>query len=90
MRGGCGLLSFEPDGSVEQAMAFVNRLRLFRKGVSWGGFESLACMPMFKFSDEEAHSRNADRNLIRLYCGLEEEQALLEDVEEALRASGLR
>lgn len=90
MRGGCGLLSFELDGTVEQSMAFADRLRLFRKGVSWGGFESLVCMPMFKLGDEEARSRNANRNLIRLYCGLEDEQALLEDVEHALCASGLR
>lgn len=86
MRGGSGLLSFEPDCTPEQAMALCNRLRLFRKGVSWGGFESLVCMPMFKLTDAEAEGRSTTRALIRLYCGLEHGQALIEDVAQALDA----
>lgn len=84
MSGGCGLLSFELDCPPEQAVAFANRLKLFRKGVSWGGFESLVCMPLYKLSDEEAENRNSARSLIRLYCGLEDRDDLLEDVANAI------
>ncbi len=84
MTGNCGLLSFEIDGTPEEAIALANNLKLFRKGVSWGGFESLVCMPCYKLSDEEAKNRNTSRNLIRLYCGLEDKDDLLLDVETAL------
>ena len=38
-RGSCGLLSFELDGTMEQAKQFSQRLRLFHIGVSWGGLK---------------------------------------------------
>lgn len=85
LKGSTGLLSFEIDGTVEQAMKVVNSLKLFHKGVSWGGFESLACMPMYKYSEDQALERNSNRNLIRIYCGLEDENLLLEDVANAMQ-----
>lgn len=85
MSGSSGLLSFELDADVEETIAFADRLKLFHKGVSWGGFESLACMPMYKCSKEEAARRDSSRNLIRLYCGLENAQDLLMDLERAFK-----
>lgn len=85
LRGGSGLLSFELDASPEVAIAFANNLEHFRKGVSWGGFESLVCMPCFKQTEEGAKSLNTNRNLIRLYCGLESVEELLSDVAGALK-----
>lgn len=85
MSGSSGLLSFELDADVEETIAFADRLKLFHKGVSWGGFESLACMPMYKCSEEEAARRDSSRNLIRLYCGLENAQDLLMDLERAFK-----
>ncbi len=84
MTGACGLLSFEPDMSLEDTLAFTNRLKLFRKGVSWGGFESLCVMPMYKSTDQEAADRDTSRNLVRIYCGLEGKDDLLDDVKAAL------
>lgn len=84
MSGSSGLLSFELDDTPENSIVLANRLNMFRKGVSWGGFESLVCMPMYKLTDEEARGRNSHRNLIRLYCGLEYQEDLLSDIAQAL------
>jgi cystathionine gamma-lyase len=84
LRGGTGLLSVEIDAPVEDVMKVANALELFRLGVSWGGFESLCCMPMAKMTEEEARDRNGARQLLRLYCGIEEISELIADVERAL------
>lgn len=71
----------------EDAVRFINKLRLFGKGCSWGGFESLALCPLYRASDEEMAFLNLhDRGLIRLHCGLEGETNLLEDLSQALDA----
>ena len=84
MSGFTGLFSFEPDASPEQCARLVNSLRLFHIGVSWGGFESLVVMPMFKLSDEQAALHGGSRSLIRLYCGLEDANELIDDVSAAI------
>ena len=40
-------------------------------------------MPLYKSSQEELDFRNVDRQLIRIYCGLEGAENLLEDLEQA-------
>ena len=85
MSGSSGLLSFELNAAADEAVAFADKLQLFRKGVSWGGFESLVCMPMYKYSDEEARRHNSVRGLIRLYCGIENTDDLLADIQAALQ-----
>lgn len=50
--GSCGLLSFEINGTVEQARSVVERLKIFSFGPSWGGFESLVMMPLYFKTDE--------------------------------------
>lgn len=84
MSGTSGLLSFELDATPEQAITVVNSLKLFHKGVSWGGYESLVCLPMFNSSDEEAKLRGGSRNLVRIYTGMEETDELVEDLAQAL------
>lgn len=84
MKGGTGLLSVEIDATPDEVIKVANRLELFRKGVSWGGFESLCVMAMYKLTDEEAKDRNGCRQLLRLYCGIEDEGELLFDIERAL------
>ncbi len=83
--GSSGLMSFELDASLEKTVTFCNTLTLFQKGVSWGGFESLVIMPCYKLTDEEAQDRHATRNLVRLYCGLESADDMIEDLENAFR-----
>lgn len=85
-RGCCGLMSFELDGTTEQAKQLVNSLELFKIGVSWGGFESLACMPMLHQVPELRENQGAQPGLIRIHCGLEGADNLLEDLDRNLRA----
>lgn len=87
MRGHTGLMSFTLKRPPEDAARFINKLRLFGKGCSWGGFESLALCPLYRASDEEmAFLGLHDRGLVRLHCGLEGESNLLEDLSQALDA----
>lgn len=85
-KGNCGLMSFEIDGSVEQAKEFSQALSIFKIGVSWGGFESLVEMPFARMSGEEVEWLGATQNLIRIHCGLEGEDILIPDLEKALSA----
>lgn len=82
-KGHTSLMSIELDADPEEAVKFINRLHLFGKGCSWGGFESLAIMPLYKAEQEELDFLQANRGLIRLYCGLEGSDNLIEDLERA-------
>ena len=84
-QGHTSLMSVELDASPDKAVEFIDNLKLFGKGCSWGGFESLALCPLYKASQEELDFLGTDRGLIRLYCGLEGEENLLEDLETALK-----
>lgn len=75
-----GLFSFEPKTQdKEKVYAFCNTLKLFQKGISWGGHESL-CVAL--------HSHPADytepRWTVRLYTGLEDPKDLIGDLKAAL------
>lgn len=85
MRGFTGLLSIVPALSFEKTCAFVNKLELFRRGCSWGGFESLAVMPMAGMSDEEAREAGGARNLVRLHVGQENVEDLWKDLSDAFK-----
>jgi cystathionine beta-lyase/cystathionine gamma-synthase len=60
---------------------FVNSLRQFIIGVSWGGHESLV-FPAISF-DEERTKDGYSNNLIRFYIGLDEADSLIRDLEQA-------
>ena len=65
---------------------FVNSLRLFGYGYSWGGFESLA---LHQESRETGNRKymNLEKNehLVRLHIGLEDPSDLIADLKQALR-----
>lgn len=82
--GECGLLSIEIEGSVENVETFVDNLKLFEKGCSWGGFESLAIAFTYNWSEEELKFHELTRNIVRLHCGLEGAENLIADLEQAL------
>ena len=84
--GHSGLMSFELNTSPEATVAFINRLHLFGKGCSWGGFESLALTPLYHTEKEELRFMGCEdsRGLIRIHCGLEGYQNLITDLESAL------
>ena len=83
-RGSTGLIAFEIKGSTEDAKKIVNSLKIFKIGVSWGGFESLVCMPQMRTDEEMCEWLGARQNLIRIHCGLEGVDALIHDLEQAL------
>lgn len=84
MSGSTGLLSFEIDGTPEQAVKLAEHLQIFKIGVSWGGFESLVFTPYLRLSDSESRVLGGDRNMIRIHCGLEGAEVLIADLEAAL------
>ncbi|MGE0480272.1 MAG: PLP-dependent aspartate aminotransferase family protein [Phycisphaerae bacterium] len=82
MRGCAGLFSFSPlEQSKDATHGFLDRLKLFQHGVSWGGHESLAIGGTFFGTD-----RDKPHWLIRLHVGLESPADLLADVRQALEA----
>lgn len=80
-----GLMSFRLDtDDMDEIRAFVNRLKVFQRGGSWGGHESLVLLPFHGMSREELEKMRADEKLIRIYCGLEGSDNLIADLEQAL------
>lgn len=79
-----GLFSFEPKvQEAERVKAFCDHLKLFGRGVSWGGHESLVIpIPM------TAMGLDGPRWVIRLYCGLEEPEDLIRDLTDAMHLLG--
>ena len=75
-------------GDEARSQQFLNRLQLFGKGFSWGGFESLAvyCEPQIRnrarLNDEP--DPYLAGSAIRFYVGLEDGDDLIADIEPAL------
>jgi cystathionine beta-lyase/cystathionine gamma-synthase len=87
MRGGSGLFSFRlKTDRLEEVKVFINSLTLFKRAVSWGGYESLVFPAAVKFSDDAVPP---DRlALIRLHAGIEDVSLLADDLNNALGALG--
>lgn len=84
--GACGLFGFVLRPAPEAAVnAFLDALRLFGLGFSWGGFESLAIS-----CDPQLHVRRFAKDyggpLMRLHVGLEDPEDLIADLRRALDA----
>lgn len=83
MRGYSSLFSFETVPiTEEQAYAFADRLRLFRFGCSWGGYESL----LLGWAQGEADAQGKSSWLFRIYVGLENPDDLIRDLQGAIDA----
>lgn len=82
--GECGLLSIEVKGDVSSVETFVDNLKIFEKGCSWGGFESLAIAFTYNWTEEQLAFHELNRNIVRLHCGLEGAENLIADLEQAL------
>lgn len=65
------------------ARTFANALKRFKKGVSWGGHESLALPLAAQPRVREAYGFPG--GLVRLHAGLEDAETLQEDLERALQ-----
>lgn len=81
--------SFVLDGGRERAFRFINALHLFKSAVSLGGTESLVCHPASTTQSgvpEELRSQvGVSEGLIRISIGLEHEDDLIADLDNALR-----
>jgi cysteine-S-conjugate beta-lyase len=74
---------FRPDIKGGQVEEFVDSLRLFKIGFSWGGVTSLA----IAYPDVRRPGRDFDGRLIRLNIGLEEPADLITDLQQAMNAA---
>lgn len=80
-KGSSGLFSFELKVADDAERAsFIDRLRLFGIGFSWGGYESLA-LPVDPI---RSVTRAPARNLIRLHIGLDDPEDLIADLAASL------
>jgi cystathionine beta-lyase len=85
-KGACGLFGFSLKPASDAAVAaFLDTLRLFGLGFSWGGFESLAiwCDPQLAV---RKHRTDYGGPLIRLHVGLEDPDDLIADLRAGLDA----
>ena len=65
---------------------FVNSLKLFGYGYSWGGFESLALHQEFRELGKRNYLKlEKDEHLVRLHIGLEDPNDLINDLKKSLR-----
>lgn len=72
------------DEDFEKLTKFVNELKYFSIGVSWGGFESLV-LPSYKGNNmKKLNSRGLTKSHIRFYIGLEDTDTLIKDFKNAL------
>ncbi len=92
MSGFGGVLAVRIKGGYEPAARFVSRLRLFTNAVSLGGIESLAvhaaAMWAGTLDDQQMAAAGVVPNLVRLACGIEAPEDLLEDLGQALEPGG--
>ena len=78
-KGSSGLFSFELLGDRNARERFVDALKLFGIGYSWGGFESLV-LPVDPY---RTVSKPPASNLVRLHIGLEDPEDLIDDLSAA-------
>lgn len=87
--GASGLVSFafkHPEGTA--APRFIDALRYFSIGASWGGYESLALEAAPERLAEHSHWRAGKAgSVVRLHIGLENPQDLIDDLERAFHAT---
>ena len=89
MRGCGGLITFQVKNVTwQEAAKIVDAVRLPRIGPSLGGVESLIEQPLvmsfLESSEEERALYGIKENMIRLSCGIEEAQDLIDDLQQAL------
>ncbi|WP_311750081.1 bifunctional O-acetylhomoserine aminocarboxypropyltransferase/cysteine synthase [Proteus penneri] len=86
-----GILSFGIKGGAEAGAKFIDALQLIVRLVNIGDAKSLACHPAStthrQLNDEELERAGVSRDLIRLSIGIEHIDDILEDLEQALKAS---
>jgi cystathionine beta-lyase/cystathionine gamma-synthase len=88
MSGGGGVLSFEVDGTGDDARRLAESLRLFTLAASLGGVDSLVTIPVLTshamISAEERRKMGVTEQMIRLSVGIESTDDLIADLDRGL------
>jgi cystathionine beta-lyase len=85
--GASGLMGLKiKSKNINSVRKFVNSLKLFGYGYSWGGFESLALHQEYRETGNRKYlNLSKDEHLVRLHIGLEDPSDLITDIKQALK-----
>ena len=85
--GASGLMGLRIKAKSEKAVVkFVNNLKLFGHGYSWGGFESLALHQNVREQGNRSYLKLAkNEHIVRLHIGLENPSDLIADIKQSLK-----
>jgi len=84
-----GMLAFTVAGGLEAARRVTDRLKLVLYAPSLGGVESVASLPVrtshLHYSKEDLATAGVTDGMIRISCGVEAAEDLIEDLKQALQ-----
>ena len=85
--GASGLMGLKiKSKNINSVRRFVNSLKLFGYGYSWGGFESLALYQDKREQGNREYLKLAkNEHLVRLHIGLEDPKDLIDDLRKSLK-----
>jgi len=85
--GASGLMGLRIKAKNEKSVVkFVNNLKLFGHGYSWGGFESLALHQNVREQGNRSYLKlDKNEHLVRLHIGLEDPSDLIADIKQSLK-----
>jgi cystathionine beta-lyase len=85
--GASGLMGLRIKAKSEKAVVkFVNNLKLFGHGYSWGGFESLALHQNVREQGNRSYLKlEKNEHIVRLHVGLEDPSDLIADIKQSLK-----
>ncbi len=85
--GASGLMGLKIQAKNEKSVVkFVNNLKLFGHGYSWGGFESLALHQKIREQGNRSYLKLAKNEyIVRLHIGLEDPSDLIADIKQSLK-----
>ena len=85
--GASGLMGLRIKSKSEKSVIkFVNNLKLFGHGYSWGGFESLALHQNLREQGNRSYLKlKKNEHLVRLHIGLEDPKDLINDIKQSLK-----
>jgi cystathionine beta-lyase/cystathionine gamma-synthase len=84
MKDAFGLLTFIiKAGDIGELESFCERLKHIKMAVSWGGHESLIIPRCASQDRDQFDATNPEHRMIRLYCGLEDPEYIIDDIKQA-------
>jgi cystathionine beta-lyase/cystathionine gamma-synthase len=94
MSGGGGMVTFEVDGTGDDARRVSEAMRLFKLATSLGSVESLVSIPVLTshamITAEQRKEMGVNEQMVRLSVGIENADDLVSDLDHALQAVGAR